>query len=580
VQSCIPIPNAPKERQGHGLIQVHSSKDLAKKADTPQPVTEAQSKEASTKKETAMRSSVSITNYPWEKISPSLAEQMKKASPETLLQAVLLLHGFEPNQRPPVPSLRDYPTKQDYKRAIHERQINYAKSIAEPVVEKLQRLPLRIFCGTEIFGTIDIEGTAEAIQQAAAFPEIKRVKPNVQIPLSAEQEELEEHPSEDLPEKIVEPTLSFTAFMEKISSLAQTGDIQAAIRLWSHHRHDWKENSQEYADFLIYGARLYKEEKKHDEAYNILLECLSHAQSIEDKHLLYKIHFFISQNLREQGKLEQSILHLQEAYRLATFLSLNKERCQFLTEEGETYLQMGERQIASEKWNQASELAKQSFFLEGELVARGNLIKLLSYGDEADWRTAIDAYKQLEKDAKKYRYVEIEKASKKNRLSILLRLSELDAAVNLLEEMEREASHHKEINLLRLERADLYGHMKQHKKALILYKTIETDSLPPEKNIRFLNNRSICFFQIGQENDAISSTRKAILLAQQHSYLELEANATANLAMFLLNRYSPEGEVVLARAISLAEQIGSQALLAYVYSLRDGQHQVLEEWLQ
>ena len=527
-----------------------------------------------------MRSSVPITNHPWEKISPALAEQMKKSSPETLLQAVLLLHGFEPNQRPPVPSLRDYPTKQDYKRAIHERQINYAKSIAEPVVEKLQRLPLRIFCGTEIFGTIDIEGTAEAIQQAAALPEIKRVKPNIQIPLCAEPEELEEHPSEDLLEKIAEPTLSFADLMKKLSSLAQTGDIQAAIHLWSHHRHDWKENSQEYVDFLIYGARLYKEEEKHDEAYNILLKCLNHAQSIEDKHLLYKIHFFISQNLHHQGRLEESILHLQKAYDLAKSLSLIEEQFHFLTKEGEIYLQMGGQQLASEKWNQALELAKQSSFIEGELVARGNLIKLLSYGDEKDWKTANEAYKELEKDAKKSGHLKIEKASRKNRLGILTRLSEFDAAINLLEEMEREASDRQESNFLRLKRADLYGYVRQHDKALALYKTVEENLLSPEEHIYFLSNTGVCFWNLSAENNAIQSTQKAILLAQQHSFLELEASATANLALFLLNQNSAEGEVILARAISLAEQIDSQELLEYVYSLRDGLRQPFEEWLQ
>lgn len=189
-KACVLLHDVPKERQGHGLLRwpwppQHSLAKTSKEVHTIQekssvPPTFAQ-------KEGQMEKKKFITPVaPTTKICEDLAEELRQADPNALLQAVLLLDDTEDAQYFPPLSLNDFKTKKDYKRALFERGLFYVSQKVQPVLKKLENIPLHIFRGPELFGMIHVEGTAQALQQASTLPEVQRVALNAKLQIPTE----------------------------------------------------------------------------------------------------------------------------------------------------------------------------------------------------------------------------------------------------------------------------------------------------------------------------------------------------------------------------------------------------------
>lgn len=189
-KACVLLHDVPKERQGHGLLRwpwppQHSLAKTNKEIHTTQekssvPPTFAQ-------KEGQMEKNKFITPVdPSTKICEDLAEELRHADPNALLQAVLLLDETEDAQHFPPLSLNDFETKKDYKRALFERGLSYVSQKVQPVLKKLENIPLRVFRGPELFGMLHVEGTAQALQQASTLPEIQRVALNAKLQIPTE----------------------------------------------------------------------------------------------------------------------------------------------------------------------------------------------------------------------------------------------------------------------------------------------------------------------------------------------------------------------------------------------------------
>lgn len=184
-KACVLLKDTPKERQGHGLLRWAWSpqQNLAnteKEAHTIQD--KSPQNAAITEKEGNMEENKFLVPSGLStKICEDLAEEIRHAAPDTLVQAILLLNDAESTTSFPRLSQRDFPTRQDYKRALLERGLDYVSKKVQPILDKLEKIPLRVFRGSELFGMIHIEGTAQAIQQAATLPEVRRVALNAKL---------------------------------------------------------------------------------------------------------------------------------------------------------------------------------------------------------------------------------------------------------------------------------------------------------------------------------------------------------------------------------------------------------------